>query len=362
MKTSATLIVLFFLLFPLSVISQRVDNLRFEKDSSGLVHIYYDLSGDKPYYVVENVYYIVDNGQRWRRYPIKSLSRGFFRQQPGKQKEIIWNASAEGKRVTEDTYFSIDIHDDKDIVMAFVEGGTFQMGSNNGYDNEKPPHTVTVHDFYIGKYEITTIQFCRFLNEIDCPGDGCFDDLEYGYVEYIDMDDDECQLYYTGGGGKKFRTKLGFSSDPVILVSWYGANAFARWAEGCLPTEAEWEFAARGGNKSKGYHYSGSNNIDEVARYHENSNSFSTGRMQKPNELDIYDMSGNAMEWCNDWYDAHYYSVSPANNPQGPAEGKFRVLRGGAWPSHAKGCRVTFRFRAMPALMDSYAGFRIVRK
>jgi formylglycine-generating enzyme required for sulfatase activity len=128
-----------------------------------------------------------------------------------------------------------------------------------------------------------------------------------------------------------------------------------------LPTEAEWEFAARGGNNSKGYLYSGSNNIDSVAWYAENSieKIYPIGKKQ-PNELGIFDMSGNVEELCADFYDKKFYSSSPELNPIGPSEGSDRVIRGGSWHFSKKYCCVSFRDAFTPETFDSSVGFRLV--
>lgn len=242
-----------------------------------------------------------------------------------------------------------------------VAGGTFQMGSNDGGSDEQPIHTVTLSSFEISKYEVTNSQFCEFLNDIGCNSNGNYNDPEYGNVEYIDMDDGVVQIDYTGG---QFVPENGKEDFPVIEVSWYGANAFALWAGERLPTEAEWEFAARGGNQSDGYTYSGSNNVDDVAWYEGNSGGHTHEVGTKaPNELGIYDMSGNVYEWCHDWYDENYYSGSPENNPQGPESGTHRVLRGGSWLNNgADYCRVANRYRYNPVFSYDIFGFRLVRQ
>lgn len=125
-----------------------------------------------------------------------------------------------------------------------------------------------------------------------------------------------------------------------------------------LPTEAEWEYAARGGKKSKGYKYSGSNNIDDVAWYYGNSNNKTHPvKTKRPNELGIYDMSGNVWEWCSDNYGA--YSSSSQTNPTGPSSGSYRVDRGGSWHYNAGSCRVSTRFFSNPSDGYYYLGFRL---
>ena len=236
-----------------------------------------------------------------------------------------------------------------DVKWVYVNGGTFQMGRNNGNNNEKPVHTVTLNSFKISKYEITTGQYSKFLNSIGCNSDGKYNDLRYGNVYY----------FYRKSGKKDY---------PVTYVTWYGAQAYAKWAGGRLPTEAEWEFAARGGNKSKGYKFSGGDTIDNVAWYWDNSDSagslnldyfhgiFPVGE-KAPNELGIYDMSGNVREWCNDWWGR--YNNEPQSNPQGPSSGSERVLRGGDWHSNSGSCRIDFRDRSKPLESGNQYGFRI---
>ena len=154
-------------------------------------------------------------------------------------------------------------------------------------------------------------------------------------------------------------------NNPVERVSWNEAQEFCQKLSTLigkkyrLPTEAEWEYAARGGNKSKGYKYSGSNTIGDVAWYTSNSGrkTHPVGQKQ-PNELGIYDMSGNVWEWCYDWKGS--YSSSPQTNPTGPTSGSTRVFRGGSWEYTAKICRVAYRDGNFPGIRGSYLGLRVV--
>ena len=218
-----------------------------------------------------------------------------------------------------------------DIEMVYVEGGTFHMGSNNWEDDERPVHTVQLKSFYIGKYEVTQKQWKEIMGFNTSKFKGC----------------DNC---------------------PVETVSWNDVQEFIRKLNAKtglhyrLPTEAEWEYAARGGNKSRGYKYSGSNNIDEVGWYYGNSGkkTHPVG-MKQPNELGIYDMTGNVWEWCSDWYDRYYYSKSPAENPKGPDKGMLKVLRGGAWLNNVYYCRTAIRGRRYPDSGVDFDGFRFVQ-
>ncbi len=215
--------------------------------------------------------------------------------------------------------------------MVFVPGGSFQMGSDDGEDDEKPVHTVQLDDFYIGKYEVTQKQWREVMGENPSKFQGC----------------DDC---------------------PVENVSWNDVQEFIQKLNAQtgqnyrLPTEAEWEYAARGGQKTQGYQYAGSNNIDEVAWYRENSDSKTHPVGQKrPNELGLYDMSGNVYEWCSDWYGSDYYASSPEFNPPGPASGSYRVHRGGSWYDYSVYCRVAYRRTHPPEDRYNYLGLRLSR-
>ena len=174
-----------------------------------------------------------------------------------------------------------------------------------------------------------------------------------------------------GRGSGKTRTstetlRIWARDNPIVNVSWDDATAYCAWLSQKkgkryqLPTEAEWEFAARGGLKSKGYAYSGGKTPDSVAWF----SSKSTGTMpvasKLPNELGLYDMTGNVWEWCSDWYDAGYYGRNIKENPTGPVSGMFYTLRGGAWDIGARNSRVTYRNPLSPPSRNHNKGFRVV--
>ena len=253
------------------------------------------------------------------------------------------------------------------FTMIKVEGGTFRMGatSEQGSDvdsDEKPVHSVTLSDYYIGETEVTVGLFRKFIKETGYRTDA--DKKGGSYIwngsEWVLTSGLNWQCDVNG----KIRS-ASEDNHPVIHVSWNDANEFCEWLNNKtgknfrLPTEAEWEYAARGGNKSKGYKYSGSNTIGNVAWYWYNSSSATHNvKTKSPNELGIYDMSGNVFEWCEDWYGN--YSSGSQTNPTGPSTGYSRVLRGGSWYNNAKLCRVSLRNYYFPDLRNCYYGFRLV--
>lgn len=238
-----------------------------------------------------------------------------------------------------------------EIEMKKVEGGSFMMGSNNGEKDERPVHKVRVDDFMISAHEVTNGQYCLFLNESE---------RTLGKVmDFIDLEDDDCRIKYNRKG---YYPEPGYTNHPVIEVNWYGAKAFCDWAGGRLPTEAEWEYAAKGGAFSEGYKYSGSDKPGEVAWYDQNSmGSTHVVGTKKPNELNIYDMSGNVWEWCSDYYDATYYNISKSDNPRGPEWGTGRVVRGGSWGYNEYYLRTTYRKLNSSEAGNFNLGFRLVK-
>ena len=218
--------------------------------------------------------------------------------------------------------------------MIWVEGGTFTMGctdeqGNDCFDDEKPTHEVALSGFYIGKYVVTQKEWVAAMG------------TNPSYVQS------------TG------------DNIPVHCISWDHVQEYivrlnaATGKHYRLPTEAEWEYAARGGNKSKGYKYSGSNNLDEVGWYTGNTSArINPVGEKKPNELGIYDMSGNLYEWCNDWYGR--YTGTPQTNPIGATAGIHRVLRGGCFNSKEIYMRISHRWSLPPATFTCCGSFRLV--
>ena len=232
--------------------------------------------------------------------------------------------------IPQSTIETIVVHGVK-FNMVKIKGGTFRMGATSeqsNYDNdEKPVHSVTLSDYYMGETEVTQ----------------------------------ELWEAVMGSNPSRF---MGDNQRPVERVSWDDCQEFIKklnqltGKEFRLPTEAEWEYAARGGKYSRGYRYSGSNNSDEVAWYDSNSGSKTHPvKTKKDNELGLYDMSGNVWEWCNDWWGC--YQSNSQTNPTGPSEGESRVLRGGGWCYFDMGVRVSRRDYLTPGYRHIIIGLRL---
>ena len=224
----------------------------------------------------------------------------------------------------------------KDLInnMVLVAGGSFMMGCSNEHINncdkdERPANRVVIGSFKICKFELTRSQWLAVMGKNRSTFDSC----------------NQC---------------------AVSGVSWNDIQVFIKRLNKMtgkhfrLPTEAEWEFAARGGIFSRGFLYSGSNDLDSVAWFERNSDlGVKQVGQKKSNELGLYDMSGNVWEWCSDWFGENYYSESIVDNPRGPMYGKDRVVRGGSWIVGPRNHRVSYRARESPDKRESYLGFRL---
>jgi len=271
-----------------------------------------------------------DNGVTWGS-PLKNVSGDVGKNIAAGERQINWKVLEEREQLVGDKIkFKVIASGKKSFEpeMIFVEGGTFQLGSSSGESDEKPVHSVTLSAFNIGKYEVTQAQWKAVMGSNPSYFKDC----------------DQC---------------------PVVQVSWNDVQDFIRKLNAQtgknyrLPTEAEWEYAAKGGKSSKGYTYSGSNDLNSVAWNTENSGSktHAVGGKQV-NELGVYDMTGNVWEWCSDWY-GNYNSYNETN-PTGASLGQDRVLRGGSWDFNADFCRTAARGRNYPDGRDDYRGFRLV--
>jgi formylglycine-generating enzyme required for sulfatase activity len=266
----------------------------------------------------------MDNGHIW--YPCISVSGNIKTQITG-EKKIIWKPLLD-EVVIGDFLFKVDV----EIEMIFVQGGLFTMGCTyeQGKDcesDEKPLHQVPLNDFYISKYEVTQALWKEVMGNNPSRFSGC-DSCPVENVTWEDIQGFICK--FNSKTGKIYR----------------------------LPTEAEWEYAARGGLYCRDNKYSGSNDIKEVAWYGNPNGTTHPVGTKKGNELGIHDMSGNVWEWCQDWYSN--YSILVPQNPKGAGGGFYRVIRGGGWESFRESCRVTNRGNTKPNIRHDFLGFRLV--
>lgn len=233
--------------------------------------------------------------------------------------------------------------------MVYIQGGAFKMGSDKGSSaGERVIHKVTLSSFYMGKYEVTQEEWRAIMGYNRSASRGARTPVHsINYAEVIE---------YCNKRSRKEGLNPCYTIDGDNITCDFRANGYR------LPTEAEWEYAARGGLQSRDYKYSGSNNIDEAAWYGKNSRArpHPVGQ-KKPNELGFYDMSGNVWEWCWDWFDYNYYTNSPALNPTGPHSGVLRLARGGEWGRDEENSLSTYRFMCEPHMVFRMVGFRVVR-
>jgi len=231
--------------------------------------------------------------------------------------------------------------------MVFVPSGQFQMGATgpNALTDEQPAHTVYVSGFYIDRYEISNAEYRRFIIATDRAAPR----VDAPWADAYNWSGSD----YPPGTGE----------HPVVLVSWHDAAAYAAWAGKRLPTEAEWEKAARGGMNGKIFP-----NGDRLELSHANffKSYLRTRKLRpigsyEPNALGLHDMAGNVWEWCQDWYAEDYYKNAERIDPRGPAHGQYKVFRGGGWMNEATFLRCAQRGKNSPDHRSPALGFRCVR-
>lgn len=227
--------------------------------------------------------------------------------------------------------------------LVLIPAGEFLMGSEAGFPAERPVHEVFLEAFYLSTCPVTNAQYQQFV-------------AETGHrVPYLD----DNRMQADNWDREKQTYPPGCAQHPVTLISWQDAQAYCVWAGGRLPTEAEWEKAARGGLAGKLYPWGDEIN-PSLANYDNRTGTTPVGSYPA-NDYGLYDMAGNVWEWVADWYDTKYYAGSPPNNPRGPEKGTVRVLRGGAWLLFPQFCRVAYRFRNSPEFRFNLIGFRLAR-
>ena len=261
--------------------------------------------------------------------------------------------------------------------MVLIPAGEFEMGDpfNEGTTYERPVHTVSLDAFYIDVYEVTNAMYAKFLNAMGKHvGDT-------GHI-WLDIGDGDEMIELVGG---QYQPKAGFEDYAVVEVSWYGASAYAQWAGKRLPTEAEWEKAARGGQVGERYPWGNDDPDGSQCNYADKNTSYSWSDqsaddgyqttapvgLYPPNGYELYDIAGNVWEWCVDELDVEFYENSPKENPvSGGATllmpdnfnsiRERRILRGGSWHSTPEILRAAYRYSSEPAVTLSYFGFRCV--
>jgi formylglycine-generating enzyme required for sulfatase activity len=344
-------LVLIIMSLPASLLAQDISHMNYHLEEGGM-SITYDLNAQRAMHI--EVFYQL-NSDSILEVPEEQIQgeAGIY-VEPGRDKGIQWSMatldSAERARVVP------KLRARPFIEMVPVKGGTYQMGCTPEQKkcdgDEKPAHRVSLDDFAISRYEITNAQYAAFLNQNDIDRDG-----RDRRTALIHIGNSFCQIEHEDG---RFKPVPGKADHPVVEVTWNGAQAFCQWAGGRLPTEAEWEYAARGGPKARPTRFSGSNQVDSVAWYDRNARGHThpVGSKQ-PNELGLYDMSGNVWEWCFDWYDE--YPARSRHNPTGPERGENVVVRGGSWLYYGSFCRVSNRGSSAPDYAFNNYGFRLVR-
>ncbi|MBC8505814.1 MAG: formylglycine-generating enzyme family protein [Chloroflexi bacterium] len=246
----------------------------------------------------------------------------------------------------------VTIEDEFGVAMGLVPAGPFEMGSDSGVFIELPIHTVTLNDYYIDQFEISNAQYAECLDVGICQPTTDTTAFASSYSR---------RLYY---GSEEY------ADYPVIYANWYEAQEYCEWRGARLPTEAEWEKAARGGLEGKLYPWGDDAPVCEAgatngAKFDDNDACNNTDTAQvgnySPNGYGLYDMAGNVWEWVSDWYDEEYYADSPDSNPSGPEEGSYPVIRGGSWGSSAEHLRVSDRRFNDPLSGSLNIGFRCAK-
>ena len=300
--------------------AQTYSNVRVKQDGLSLT-IQYDMAGQL--YRGDNVAltFSLDNG---KKYSIINEAEGDIGRNvlPGKNNEINWLLIDKDYIIGKIINFRIVTIPEG---MVYVDGGEYTRIGIDDTKKEKTEHNVAIGSFLMDETEVTQREYRHVMGKFASDYTGCM----------------EC---------------------PVENISWFDAVDYAKKIGKRLPTEAEWEYAARGGSKSENNQpYSGSSDIDAVAWYLSNTDSKQPVGKKKPNAIGLYDMSGNVWEWCSDWYHDDYFQIANQKNPQGPDYGTEKVVRGGSWFSNDVFCNVSRRYKLKPDYRDTNFGFRCVK-
>jgi formylglycine-generating enzyme required for sulfatase activity len=236
----------------------------------------------------------------------------------------------------------------QDSPMAAVPAGNFSQGSNDNDSDESPIQSVSLDEYQIDKYEASAQQFARFLNQNGNPD-----------KKYMDENDESTVVK----NGEAYQARAGYEKRPASNVSWFGAEAYCKWVGKRLPTEAEWEKAARGTDGRK-YPWGNQDANDKLAVYGKSDISSMKdvdSMLEGASPYGVHHMAGNVWEWTADWYDSKYYRKGNIKNPKGPDSGKSRVLRGGSWSRGSASMRSSNRGNDKPAKRHGFDGFRCAK-
>jgi formylglycine-generating enzyme required for sulfatase activity len=348
---------------------------------TGMVRVTYDVSDPEGDNVTVWMVCSADNGATFTLLP-RTVSGDINEMTPGPGKEILWNAAADYPGRYWAQVVAKVIASDGALPgseMILVPAGNFTMGGGTGAESDElPAHSVYLAAYYIDKYEVTNAEFGAFI------GAGGYNIAALWSLEGWAARTSANWTQPAYWGQDAYRSGPGWPGFPVIGVSWYEAEAFANWVWKALPTEAQWEKAARGTDARLYPWGNETDNLGARANYSGSGDPYESGSSQitpvgfydghehllppfqtisSPSPYGGYDFAGNAWEWVHDWYSSSYYSTSPTSNPQGPSTGSSRVLRGGSWSYGTTNLRCAERYSGAspPTSRINNYGFRCAR-
>ena len=348
-----------------SVKCQTLSNFRYHQSLDTLI-VMYDINSARDDIFRVRLLLSNDGGSNYPIIPWSTKGDVGYGIHPGVNKKILWFPLKDSIELSGDNYqFKIEVKSlgtSPKIEFVQIPGGEYDLGSfdkSSGSD-EYPPHSVLIDGFELSKYEVTNLQFANFLNAYgnDEVKEGEFSGKKMIYDSPYGMKQIE-------SGNRYWTVQKGYEFHPVTNVTWFGAYEFCRYYNYKLPSEAEWEYAARELGKKIKY-----GNGRQVAE--NNEINFSSGESTKsmgtthvasfaPNSLELFDLSGNVWEWCQDWYNSDSYSNTRRDNPVGPTFGNYKVIRGGSWYNNSEGIRTTERSFIKPDRDMPDIGFRVAK-
>lgn len=371
-KTILNILVIILVFYNSNIYPQSFQNINV-RQYEDTVKVRYDILGGREYDVYKiEMEVSSDGGKSFGINPDSPMGDVGYGKSRGINKIIWWeplmeNLELSGKEFVVRLNASI-LGSSEEIEFVQIKGGSFEMGDlfGEGHTDEKFMHTVFLDDFEMSKFEITNVQYAKFLKEYNSTT------IKSGEFKGKEM------IFETERGLKfiqeEWQPVAGFEYHPVTGVTWYGAYEFAKFYGLRLPSEAEWEYAAR--DKGKKNRYGNSRDTADIreinfnAFFSEDSLSISgttfleatTGvGAFEPNLSDLFQMSGNVWEWCQDWYQSNYYHHSKEKNPSGPTFGHYKSIRGGSFYNDANGIRATDRSFLHPESWKNDVGFRVVK-